>query len=191
MSAVWMAVRRLAQAIVDGADQSNASVVVGTDSISAAEVLKSASAAVEEIRRQIDHQVRAADTVDTKGAAVLTLTATVAGFAATRVQLDNDVRRVAGVITFVIVLAILGCCIQALKPRAGFSYGANATDLVALVDQYPHEQVMLALADSLRDARNVNVEHLEAKQGWYQNALRLIVAGIVAIAVMVAVEAIK
>lgn len=162
-----------------------------TERIPEADVLRSAAAAIEEIRRQIDHQAKAADSVDTKGAAVLTFVGTVAGLVATRVHLDSDVRAVAGLVTFAIIVAILACCIQAVRPRAGFSYGANAVDLIALIDRYPNEQVMLAMADSLRDARERNVKHLETKQDWYQNALLLIVAGIGAVGIMVAIEAIR
>ena len=155
------------------------------------QIVKNATVAVEEIRRHVDHQVESATAVDTKGAALLTLMAAVAGIVATHVHLDNGWRVLVGSATFVIMLAILGCCIQAIRPRGGFSYGANPKDLVALIDIYPHEQVMLALADSLRDARDRNVDHLAAKLSWFQNALNLAVAGVIAIAVMVGVEAIR
>lgn len=178
---------KAAQAVGDGS-------LLGTSAgarISDADVLNSAKAAIEEIRRQIDHQVTAAGSVDTKGAGVLTLTGTVAGVIATRIHLDSDPRKVVGIVTFLIVVGILVSCIQAIRPRAGFSYGADASGLVALLDQYSHEQVMLAIADSLRAARETNVAHLEAKQNWQSSALRLVVAALVAVAVMVAIEGIK
>jgi hypothetical protein len=159
--------------------------------ISDKDIVASATLAIEEIRRQLDQQSTAADSVDTKGAAVLTLTGTVAGLVATRVQLDSDVRVAAGAISLAIVLAILGCCIQAVRPRKGFSYGADAPALVDLLDKYSHLQVTLAVADSLKDARAMNVLHLHAKQSWYQNALYFVVAGVGAVALMVAVGAIR
>jgi L-asparagine transporter-like permease len=161
------------------------------EAIAPRDVLRSATAAVTEIRQQIDHQAKAADSVDTKASAVLTLTGTATGLVATRVHLDTDIRIVVGAVAFLTVLAILGCCAQAIRPRPGFSYGADAKALVSLVDGYSHVIVMVALADSLRDARANNVKHLAAKQSWYQNALYLVIAAVLAVAVMVAVEAIR
>ena len=86
--------------------------------ISDKDIVASATLAIEEIRRQLDQQSTAADSVDTKGAAVLTLTDTVAGLVATRVQLNSDVRVAAGAISLALVLAILGCCIQAVRPAS-------------------------------------------------------------------------
>lgn len=152
-----------------------------------ADVLASAKEACAEIRRQVDHQVRDAELVDTKGSALLTLTATVVGLLATRLRLDNGERIGTALLAAVLVFLIFACCVQAVRPRGGFSYGADAAPLVALVDAHAHVTVMLSLADSLRDAREKNVRYLQIKQDWLQTALVLAVLGIVSIGWLVRV----
>jgi hypothetical protein len=159
--------------------------------VPASDVIQSARLAIDEIRRQIEMQAQSASALDTKGAAVLTLTGTVAGLVASRVHLDSPLRVELGVALLGIVLAILLACIQAVRPRGGFSYGADASSLATLVDRYPHWQVVLAMVDSLRDARVVNVEHLAAKGSWYSTSLRLVVVGVMVLAVLVAIEGVR
>lgn len=150
-----------------------------------AQVLRNAQAACSEIRRHIDHQVKASDSLDLKGAALLALTATVAAAIIPQLHLDSFERVASGAVTGAVVLSLLLCCFQAIRPRRGMSYGADPPALVALVDAHPHLDLMLAMADSLRDARNENVSYLRIKHRWFQNALGLAVVAILALAAMV------
>ncbi len=128
-----------------------------------AEVVASAEAAIGEIRGQIDHQSTDAAALDTKAAALFTLVVAGAGLVASRVHLDGLDRVVLGAITFLVLLWVLWCAAQSIRPRDGFSYGADARSLVELVDRHSHKEVALAMCDSLRDARERNKTFLERR----------------------------
>jgi hypothetical protein len=180
------AIRQPALPIAGGERHDPAGTAVDdTTDIAAKDVIASAEAAIEEIRRQIDFQAKAADGLDTKAAGILTLTGVAAGVVVGSIHVETDMQRLSAVVAgMVIVLALLSAS-QALRPRSGWSFGADAATLVALVDRYPRNVVLLSLCDSLVQARTNNAKAIDAKQTWYSRGLRGIVASLLALGWMV------
>ena len=157
-----------------------------TETPSDDDVIKSATAAITEIRQQIAYQAKDADQIDTKAAAIFTVTGAGAGLVVSRLSEFQTIAQViAGVAAFAVVLALLGCAAQVLRPRHGFSYGAEPSELVAIIDREAHMSVLLALADALVVSRAKNVGYLAVKQDWYQRALRGVVAAAIAVGGMI------
>jgi hypothetical protein len=155
------------------------------------EVIRSAAAAIEEIREHIDHQSKDAESIDTKGAAILTATIGTATFVASRVGvLDSDLKRLSGLVAILVVTTLIACLFQALRPRGPFSYGAEPRRLVEILDRHSHKTTMLWLADSLVESRELNVTFLEVKQEWYQRSLRTMAAAGLSVAWMIQTGAI-
>jgi len=155
------------------------------------EVIKSAAAAVEDIRGHIDHQSKDAESVDTKGTAILTVTIAAATIVASRVStLDTDAKRLPAIVTLAVIGVLVVCLFQALRPRDAFSYGPDPRSMVKLVDRESHKTTMLWIVDSLVASREMNVRFLDAKAGWYQRALRAMVAAGLSVAWMIQTGAI-
>jgi len=62
--------------------------------------------------------------------------------------------------------------------------------MVKLVDRESHKTTMLWIVDSLVASREMNVRFLDAKAGWYQRALRAMVAAGLSVAWMIQTGAI-
>lgn len=156
-----------------------------------ADVVASAEAAIAEARRQIDFQIKAADGLDTKAAAIVTFAGVAAGIAIGRLHLDTEAQRLSAAVAGVVLATLLVSAGQALRPRAGWSYGVDLLGLIRLVDSLPHKTVLLSLADSLAEARGRNAVVLGAKQVWYERGLRGIVATLLALGWMIQTGGIK
>jgi hypothetical protein len=155
------------------------------------EVVQSATAAITEIRGQIAYQAKDADSIDTKAAAIFTLTGVGAGLVLSNLgSLDTNSQVLSAMLTAAVIVALLISAAQVLRPRNGFSYGADPGDLVAIVDREVHKSVLLSLADALVASRQRNVVYLAAKQDWYIRALRGIVAAALSIGWMIQTGAI-
>src|SRR5258708_40366863 len=90
---------------------------------------------VEEIRRQVDHQVSAVDAIDTKAMAIFAGAAAVAAFIAPRVVVPSVAAASAAVGTFLLLLGALVCLLFAVRPRiGGFSNGPNVAQLAERID---------------------------------------------------------
>ena len=155
------------------------------------DVTKSAEAAAAELRAQITLQTADANSLDTKVSALVTAEVAIAGLVVARIHLDTPERVAAGVLAFVVLLLVAYPAAQTLRPRDGFSFGAEAEPLVDSLSRYPRAGVALALAQSLAYARNKNVVALGVKQRWYEIALFALLALVPALALMVAVGAIQ
>jgi hypothetical protein len=148
-------------------------------------VIANAETTIDEMRSHIDHQSKDAESVDTKAAAILTVTAAGAALVATRVgMLDTDLRKVSAVVTLVAVASLIGSLFQALRPRDVFSYGPNPVTMPRNAEELDRAAYLLWIVDSFAAARQGNVDFLEAKQSWYQRAMRCLVATVVGIAWM-------
>jgi hypothetical protein len=83
----------------------------------------------------------------------LTLSATVLSIAASRIHLDSAERVFAALVAFLYFLFLVIDCVQAIRPRAGFSYGPDPTTLVAHLEHYASYGVKVRIAQSLAAAR--------------------------------------
>lgn len=156
------------------------------------DVVKSATAAITEIRAQIDAQRKDAESLDTKAAAIFTATSAAAGVVVSQLgSLRTDPQRLAAITTFGVILILLVLAAQALRPRAGFSHGARPRELVAIVDRESHKTVLLSLADALVEARERNTSYLDVKQNWYMRSLRAVAAAALGIGWMVQTGALR
>lgn len=155
------------------------------------DVAESAEAAIADISRQISLQAADSTSVDTKAAALFTLSATLLGIAASRIHLDSPERIFVGLVAFAYVLLLVLECIQVIRPRAGFSYGPDPTTLVGQLEHYASFGVKVRMAQSLAGSRERNVVFLASKQQWYERALVTIVFLTVTLAAMVQLEAIR
>jgi hypothetical protein len=134
-------------------------------------IVLNAQAACDEARRHIAAQARDSEALDTKAAALLTVTAGVFSLSVTRVQIGEVDQLFAGATTLTYLAILVTCLIQATRPRDSFSYGAWPSFLSDLVADYPNWTVMQRLAESLAKAREGNVKFLYLKQRWYERAL--------------------
>lgn len=133
-----------------------------------ADVLANAEAAYTEIRAQIDHQVRSADSIDTKAWGLVTVTGVVAGLVASRLHLDDAVRAVSTFVVLAVVLALLACCFAAIRPKVIFSYGRKPAALVEQLQAYDRVAIALSIAESMVKSKERNDAALEYKAYWYQ-----------------------
>src|SRR5438552_33154 len=128
------------------------------------DVVASAKAAIDETRRQVDFQAKVADGLDTKAAAVVTFAGLAGGIVIGRLHLDTDAQRLAAAVAGVVLAVLLVSAGQALRPRTGWSFGADPHALIAIIEVHSHKTVLLSLADSLAEARARNALALTAKQ---------------------------
>ena len=145
------------------------------------DVIANAKAAIEEARRHIDFQVKQADAIDTKTAGIMTLAGGAAGLAVGRLHLDNDWQLVATIGTALVLIALVAFAVQTLRPRGGWSYGANPGDVAKAADRYSHRAVIRRLALALAEARERNTAVLETKHRYYQRALATVVLYLLAL----------
>lgn len=153
----------------------------------------SAQIILEEIRRQVDHQVTAADSADTKAMAIFGGAAAVAALIVPRATVSpSDALQIgASIITLGLLVAALICLLQSVQPRiGGFSNGPNVDQLALRIDDQPasleHE-----LVESFVKVRNRNAAFLDSKGGWTINAQGFLIGTVVGMALMVGVGAIK
>ena len=145
------------------------------------DIVASAKAAIDEARRHIDFQVKQADAIDTKTAAIMTLAGAAAGLSVGRLHLNTDAQRLPAIVTLIVLVALLSFAIQALRPRGGWSYGANPADIAQAADRAAHSVVIQKLALALAEARKKNVAVLDAKHRYYQAALLTVVIFLLAL----------
>lgn len=150
----------------------------------------SAQIIIEEIRRQVDLQVTAADALDTKAMAVFAGVAAVAAFVAPRVTVANGYQTVAAVGTFGLLVAAMICLLLAVRPRiGGFSNGPNVEQVAAWIDD-PTSSLEHALVPAFVGVRKNNEDFLKSKGDWTIRALWCLIGTVVGIAAMVGVGAI-
>ena len=155
------------------------------------DVRANAAVACDEIRRQIGLQAADAAAIDVKSSAVFTLSLALVGVSAARIHVDSGLGVVATALALLAGIALAWSCRQALRPRSGFSYGADAQTLVGTVETYAPYGVMVRLAQSLASARDLNANYLGVKQQWYERALTSLIAVGFSLALMVQVGAIR
>jgi hypothetical protein len=153
------------------------------------DVIANADRAYMEIRALLDHQVRTAESLDTKAGALLTVLVAAAAIAAPRLQLDSPDRVTAGIICFALVVLLAAFVLGTLWPR-GFSYGADATALAASLEEYSQASIALARAEAVRDAWQRNDDALDSKHLWYSCSLISLPAILASIGYMVSVQAV-
>lgn len=154
-------------------------------------IVLNAQAACEEARRHISAQATDSEALDTKAAALLTVLAGAFTLGVTHVSVQGERQVVAGTAALVYVAILVGCLIQATRPRETFSYGAWPSYLAELVPTYPHWTVMQRLAEALGQAREGNVMFLFVKQRWYERALVTIPFVAFGVALMATTGALK
>ncbi|MGO9179281.1 MAG: hypothetical protein ACLQHS_08400 [Candidatus Limnocylindrales bacterium] len=151
----------------------------------------SAQIIVEEIRRQVDLQVKAADALDTKAMAIFAGTGAVAAFISPRVTVAGNGQAAAAIVTFALLIGALLCLLLAVRPRiAGFSNGPDVADLAAYVNAPPNE-LEAALVPSFVKVRNINENVLKSKGDWIVWALRSLIGAVAGMAAMVVTGALK
>lgn len=135
------------------------------------DIVLNAQATIEEARRHIAAQSQDASALDTKAATLITIASGLFVLVATRVHIATPAQYIAGGASLIYLGIGLICCLQAVRPRDDFSYGAYPSFLAELIPNYPHWSVMQQLAVALGEAREENVAFLGQKQGWYEQAL--------------------
>ncbi len=151
----------------------------------------SAQIIIEEIRRQVDLQVSAADAMDTKAMAVSAGVVAFAAFIAPRVIVADNWQKLAAVVTLAFLLGALVCLLLAVRPRVGgFSNGPDVGQIAARIDD-PAASLERKLVPAFVGVRNINEAFLNSKSDWIIWALRCLIGTILGMAVMVGVGAIK
>lgn len=131
-----------------------------------ADALANAERAVAELRAQIGLQVAAIESLDTKAAGLAGLSVAVLGIVASRIKAETDPQLIVAAIGVVMAVTIAICLVQALRPRDGASYGADAEQLRAIADEVRPPIFALSLMDSLVKARARNADYIETRAGW-------------------------
>jgi hypothetical protein len=136
-------------------------------------IVANAQATIDEGRRHIAAQAGDADAMDTKTAALITIASGAFALLVTHTNLAdlNLYQGVAAGVALAYFVLGVACCVQAIRPRKDFTYGAYPSFLAALVPDYPHWSVMQQLAVTIGEAREKNVAFLGIKQGWYERAI--------------------
>jgi hypothetical protein len=151
----------------------------------------SAELIVDEIRRQVDHQVMAASSADTKATALFAGTATVATLILPRIGLTSANQAAISFLALASLVAALGCFIEALRPRTGkFSYGPSAAALGERVGSAPDE-LQVDLAESFVAVRARNEGFLRIKASATTGGLYFLIATLVGMAALAGLGAIK
>ena len=153
------------------------------------EVIANADRAYSEIRAILDLQSKAAESLDTKAGALLTVVVAGTAIAAPRIQLDSYERVIAGTIALALLALLAIFILGAVWPRA-FSYGADARGLAASLEEYSEASIALARAEAARDAWQRNDDALDSKLLWYACALVALLLSFFAVVYMVSQQAV-
>lgn len=146
---------------------------------------------IEELRRQVDHQVTANDGLDTKALAIFGGVAAVAAFIVPRVGTTTEDQQRLAMFTFVALLGSLGSLLWAVRPRVkGFSNGPDVTALAKWIDSAPAD-LERELVTAFVQVRDQNEGVVAAKGRWTVIALGFLIATVVGMAGMVAAGGIK
>jgi uncharacterized membrane protein len=159
--------------------------------LSDAQVLDNAKAACAEIRVQIDYQMKAGDSVDTKAWGLVTVTGVAAGLVAQRLHFSDVQQGWAAFVVFVVAMALVVFSILAVRPRSHFSFGVDPGPLVDNLESYATVGILLAMATSLRKARDLNAAALDRKVFWYTLALAMLGLLLVGLAWLVYLRAVQ
>jgi hypothetical protein len=150
---------------------------------------------VEEIRRQVDHQVTAADGADTKAMAIFAGVAAVAAFVGPHVVVhapaELNLATIATVASFVLLIAALVCLLFAVKPRiGGFSNGPDVDEMAARIDDSA-TALERELVGAFVAVRKINEAFLKSKGDWTIRAMWSLIGTVVGMLVMVGVGVIR
>lgn len=141
---------------------------------------------VEEIRRQVDLQARAADGLDTRAMAIFAGISAVAAIVAPRVKVTDGSQIAAGATLGALILALI-CLLQAVRARIeGFSNGPDVDDLKAYAD-LPAADLQRELVDAFVGVKKENEDFLKCKGGWMIRSLVCVMGTVAGIAWLVAV----
>lgn len=150
----------------------------------------SAQIIIEEIRRQVDHQVTAVDALDTKAMAIFAGAAAVAAFLAPRVTVANLGQTVAAIGTLGLLVGAMICLLLAVRPRVGgFSNGPNVAQVAERIDD-PAGDLERDLVPAFVGVRRNNEAFLTSKGDWTIRALWCLIGTVAGMAIMVGVGAI-
>ena len=127
-------------------------------------ILENARAAVADFRAQIDLQVRAAESIETRATAVLTVGAGGVAIVAGRLRVHDVGETIIALVFGGAALALIVTCLMVLASRSSFAYGVDANDLVPLLGQLrSREEITVTMAEALRQGRNANEVSIERK----------------------------
>src|SRR3990170_3338388 len=130
----------------------------------------SAAIVCEDIRRQVDHQADAANSMDTKASGLIATTVVLAALVVPRVELDRTDRAVVSLVSLGFVLVTMACLGLAIRPRRGaFSYGPDPDVMIDRLGSGPAE-LERDIAESLAAVRNTNESYLQRKADWLGGA---------------------
>jgi hypothetical protein len=181
---------RIWRSILDQVDQSE---VLGGRA-KQADLIASAELVAAELRAQIDHQLKAASEFDTKALGLLSVLGVAATLIAPRLAIDPGH---AGEIVAAIVgvgaagwSAFQGVMVLAIG-RGRFSAGADATVLVATVDEHGHAQVLRGMLIALRDAIGRNEAAIEHKYDRFVGQVAALIASFALVPILVVLGAIE
>lgn len=142
-----------------------------------------------ELRRQVDHQVTAAASVDTKAAGLIAATLALFALVVPRIVVATAAQVVVGVVTIGLVIATLGLLTLAIKPRVrAFSYGPDAQDMMAFLDDDdPVDALEEAVARAYRDVRSRNESEIQSKSEALIGGIGFLILTVIGLGAMVVV----
>lgn len=135
------------------------------------DLLENGRLACTELRAQIDHQVHAAESMDTKAWALITAIGVIAGVVAPRVGLTTAVHAWSALVVFAVALITVGFCLRTIWPQTDFSFGPDPDAFVKWLAAYDRTAIALSTAEAMAEARQQNLLALQAKRTWFIGAL--------------------
>lgn len=146
---------------------------------------------VEELRRQVDHQLTAAASHDTKAAGLIAATFALVALVVPRVHVNDPVPAALTAVTFIFAILTLWFLLQVIRPQVGgFSYGPSADSLRGFA-QDEADVLEREMVDAFVDARNGNEGVLQAKADSLVWGIRCLIVVVVGLGAMLAGGAIS
>jgi hypothetical protein len=137
-----------------------------------------------ELRSQIDHQVTAADALDTKAAALAAATFALFTFTLPHVDISTLERAVVATFTVALTLGAIGLFALTLRPRkAKFGYGADASDMLA-AREAAEDGFLRSFNVGLQDARTRNETVIQEKADGITYGLWFLIATGIGLAIL-------
>ncbi len=144
---------------------------------------------VTELRRQVDAQISASASIDTKAAGLIAATFALVALVIPRVQLDVPCQSAIAFVAAIAVLATLLLLFSALVPRKRrWSNGPTAASMLAfLLDGDEPGELEIAMAVAYQDVRDRNESVLGEKATALNFGVGALIATVVALMLLVIV----
>lgn len=158
-----------------------------------ADASSTAGIVVDQLRRQVDHQISAATATDTKAAGLIAATFALTALLIPRVRADGTLEVGVAVATLGAVFVTLLSLLLSIAPRvAGFSYGPDAADMIAFVDDGDDPaDLEAAIAHAFVSVRATNEKVMAEKSDRLVTGIASLIVTVLGLGAMLAVGAIE